>query len=68
MLNAAVKTLGLHDGPEEKCSKAGTFGDPENCSVFLTCQKGMSIINPFLRFLCTFMLVNFIERKFVRKL
>ncbi|XP_031787655.1 probable chitinase 10 [Nasonia vitripennis] len=40
LFNAAVQTLGIYDGPKERCPKTGLFSDPDNCSGFLSCFNG----------------------------
>ncbi|KAL6266443.1 hypothetical protein P5V15_003293 [Pogonomyrmex californicus] len=42
MLNAAVRSLGHYeDALMKKCSKDGLSRDPENCSAFYSCVKGV---------------------------
>ncbi|KAL0132938.1 hypothetical protein PUN28_000582 [Cardiocondyla obscurior] len=42
MLNAAVRSLGYYENaPTKKCPKDGLFRDPDNCSTFYSCVKGV---------------------------
>ncbi|XP_012524289.2 probable chitinase 10 [Monomorium pharaonis] len=42
MLNAAARSLGYYENaPAKKCPKDGLFRDPENCSAFYACVKGV---------------------------
>ncbi|XP_051164101.1 probable chitinase 10 [Leptopilina boulardi] len=41
MLNAALNGLSYSDVPVKKCSKEGLFSDPDNCSGYVSCSKGL---------------------------
>ncbi|XP_023290069.1 probable chitinase 10 [Orussus abietinus] len=40
ILNAATKALGIYDSSPGKCKGEGRFADPDNCSGFISCEKG----------------------------
>lgn len=41
ILNSVVKGLSKYDIPTEKCSNAGLVSDPDNCSGYVSCIKGI---------------------------
>ena len=48
ILNSALKGLSQYEIPKEKCSEAGLFSDPDNCSGYVSCIRGVHFIRVFL--------------------